>query len=199
MSADPERFAERDRAVRGTYKRDTVPGYRHQVISPDPTCPPYLERWIFGFGIPGREALFSLRLHHFFSSDEPHLHDHPFAFWTLVLRGSYEDWVACSWCDGRGGRDYAEWVDMPSGPTPVQGRRPCAYCHGSGQMLGTRMTPGRIRFRPALHKHRVVTTGCWTLVLSGPKIRDWGFDVPGIGWLRQREYFRRFGGHAACE
>ncbi len=50
-----------------------------------PECP-YLRRWVLNLG------LFSVRLHHWFYGDDPrHMHDHPWAFWTIVLRGSYTD------------------------------------------------------------------------------------------------------------
>lgn len=186
------------------FKRDDSVGYRHEIIPPDRAddCP-YMERWIVGFG-PGmfakaeerdedQKAWFSLRLHHFFRSDEDHLHDHPTWFWAFVLRGSYEDWVECKRCKGSG---------LAPGPwnhrLNRQGTEPCDPCGGTGQVLGTRMVPGKIRYRPALHRHRVVTDGCWTLCLFGPKKRDWGFYTPE-GWLRNRAYFRKYGGSAACE
>ena len=165
-----------------TFKPDHMVGFRHEVIPPnEPDCK-YLERWVLGIGRPGRGAKYTLRLHHFFRSDEDHLHDHPFWFITLVLKGSYEDWVECPTCAG-GKRWFAAG---------------CTHCAGTRQIIGTRMTPGTIRYRPALHRHRVVTDGCWTLVLSGPKVRDWGFYVDGK-WMRQRAYFRKFGGSAACD
>jgi len=42
-----------------------------------------------------------------------------------------------------------------------------------------RMTRGRLRFRPAEHQHTVEVDkgGCWTLVLTGPEFRFWGFWV----------------------
>lgn len=50
-----------------------------------PECP-YLHRWVFGFG------LFSIRLHHWHSSDDSrYLHDHPWWFFTIVLKGGYTD------------------------------------------------------------------------------------------------------------
>ena len=47
---------------------------------------PYLRRWAINFG------LFSVRLHHWYSSDDKrHKHDHPSWFITLVLKGKYAD------------------------------------------------------------------------------------------------------------
>lgn len=58
------------------------------------------------------------------------------------------------------------------------------------------MSPGRIRFRPALHRHTVEVHpgGCWTLLLTGRKSRRWGF-YPGGKFKRSEKYFKRFGHH----
>jgi hypothetical protein len=169
------------------FKPDDSVGYRYERIPPDqPDCP-YLDRWVIGVGVPGRKSWFSLRLHHFFRSDEDHLHDHPAAFLTLVLKGAYDDVVGCRNCDGKGVLN-----DPFSFPN-----EPCGFCLGTGRVVGDHMSPGSVRFRPALHAHRVVTEGCWTLVLFGPRKRDWGFYAPE-GWIRQRLYFKRYGGAAAC-
>ena len=55
----------------------------------------------------------------------------------------------------------------------------------------------RIAWRPALHRHTVQVSpgGCWTLLLTGPKIRPFGFWVNGEKFLRSNRYFRKFGAH----
>jgi hypothetical protein len=55
---------------------------------------------------------------------------------------------------------------------------------------------GSSRFRPALHTHtvRVDPGGCWSLLITGRKSRDWGFWVDGK-WMRMRRYFRAHGHH----
>lgn len=111
---------------------------------------PYAERWVLDLG------LFSLRLHHFRSSDDPRaFHDHPWWFVTLVLRGSYID-------------------RSPAGDDSL-----CA---------------GSIRYRPALHRHTVVTDGCWTVLLTGRHKRIWGFWPDGK-FKRSRRYFHKYGHH----
>lgn len=60
------------------------------------------------------------------------------------------------------------------------------------------LSVGSIRFRPALHKHTVSTTGCWTLLLTGPQKREWGFWVPrsyGQRWIKRNKYFYEHGIH----
>jgi len=52
-----------------------------------------------------------------------------------------------------------------------------------------------IAYRPATHAHRVVLPKtlsgdpipCWTLVVTGPVIRDWGFLCPS-GWRHWKEF-----------
>ena len=52
----------------------------------------------------------------------------------------------------------------------------------------------RIVFRPArcLHKiYSVPASPCWTLFITGPVVRDWGFRIPGGGggkWVRHDVY-----------
>ncbi len=56
-----------------------------------------------------------------------------------------------------------------------------------------------IRYRAALHKHTVKTTGCWTLLLTGPEKRVWGFWITRRTghpyWVRASRYFRKKGHH----
>lgn len=61
------------------------------------------------------------------------------------------------------------------------------------------MNAGKICFRKALHAHTVETKGCWTLVLTGPEIRRWGFytlnKTGGKIWLKAKRYFIKYGHH----
>lgn len=58
------------------------------------------------------------------------------------------------------------------------------------------LTRGAVRYRPALHRHttKVAPAGCWTLVLTGPEIRKWGFWVNGK-FRKANKYFFRHGHH----
>jgi hypothetical protein len=55
---------------------------------------------------------------------------------------------------------------------------------------------GNIRYRPALHKHSVHVDqgGAWTLLLTGPKTRKWGFQV-SKKWKKANKYFLEHGAH----
>jgi hypothetical protein len=59
---------------------------------------------------------------------------------------------------------------------------------------------GAVRVRGPLHRHTVVVpaVGCWTLLLTGPVVRRWGFWVArprGLKFLKQNKYFWRHGHH----
>lgn len=88
------------------------------------------------------------------------LHDHPWSFVSLILRGGYGEWAA----DTRSASDrpawrYRQWRRWSVHPMP-------------------------------LHiAHRIVFTmpGTVTLVLRGPKVRRWGFYLPE-GWVDWEDY-----------
>ena len=51
--------------------------------------------------------------------------------------------------------------------------------------------PGSLRLRLAATAHRLevpVTRWCWTLVITGPRFRSWGFHCPERGWVHWREF-----------
>lgn len=51
-------------------------------------------------------------------------------------------------------------------------------------------TAGRVRLRSAKYAHRIdLIDGqpCWTLFITGPRMREWGFHCPW-GWRHWREF-----------
>lgn len=58
---------------------------------------------------------------------------------------------------------------------------------------------GSIRYRPAYHRHTVLTEGVWTLVVTGPRMRQWGFwdRMSGRFVKANKWFFTR--GHHPCE
>ena len=117
----------------------------------------YLRRW---YVIP-RNRFFNIYLHEVLRDDDDHaLHDHPWVNCSIVLRGGYYEVTP----RGRFWR-----------------------------------TPGSVTFRRATAAHRLELSraskicrmpdgtarrvygksrGCWSLFLTGPKIRTWGFHCP---------------------
>jgi hypothetical protein len=137
-------------------------------LAEDHTCQTgvYLRRWRL------ETPWFSIRLHHWFASDDDRsMHDHPWDFITIPLRGSYLDE---HYTRRSGDPDDVE-IDVPT---------------------AERVRVGRIYYRPSTHAHWVhLDRGrVWTLVLTGPKIRRWGFWVKDK-WVRSYRYFYRFGNH----
>lgn len=55
---------------------------------------------------------------------------------------------------------------------------------------------GSVRYRPALHRHTVVPDkgGAWTVIVTGPKSRSWGFWREGK-FYKANKWFARFGHH----
>ena len=113
--------------------------------------------------------LFSIRLHHWRDSDDHrHAHDHDWKFATIVLWGSYTD------C------------------TPIYG--------DDGLLVGWNketLRAGSIRFRSEHHRHYVdVPKGAWTLIVTGPKVRKFGFWITRDKWIKANKYFFKYGHHA---
>ena len=59
---------------------------------------------------------------------------------------------------------------------------------------------GSVRFRPALHQHTVFPgpQGAWTLLLTGPVTRSWGFWLDGK-FRKANKWFARYGHHPCAE
>lgn len=102
---------------------------------------------------------FNVYLHHFMASDEDAaLHDHPWANMSLILDGGYiEHTVRAS----------------------------------DGKHILTPRVAGDVVFRRATQAHRVEMSApglsCWSLFITGPKVRTWGFHCPK-GWVPWREF-----------
>src|ERR1700722_4369121 len=62
-----------------------------------------------------------------------------------------------------------------------------------------RVGPGSVRFRRATYRHTVQVDpgGCWTLLLTGPERREWGFWVGGRFRKRNKYFYEH--GHHPCE
>lgn len=117
---------------------------------------------------------FGIYLHRFEGSDDECLHDHPWPFVSIILRGGYFEYV--------GEAFGASWDGSPRWQ---QIRR---RWHGVGSIL----------FRRANHAHRVeldhAKPQTISLVIRGPRSRPWGFFTR-LGWLPWQQY--HYGTH--CE
>ena len=115
---------------------------------------PYMHRW---FVIP-RNRIFNVYLHKFLRDDDDRaLHDHPWPSVSLVLKGGYYEQTK-----GPDGSFERRWF----GPGNVIFRGP-RYAH--------RVELGR-RYVGGFTLEDVVP--CWTLFVTGPRVREWGFHCP---------------------
>jgi len=128
----------------------------------------YMERfWLF------QTRWLSCRLHHICSHDwDPHLHDHPWDFVSVVLKGAYVE-------------------RRPHSPI-----KPVFVTHdfeGRREMVEPYTTVARKRgsicYRRATDRHRIsyVAPGTWTLFFLRPRIQWWGFYTPA-GKIHYRNY-----------
>jgi len=101
---------------------------------------------------------FQIVVHNFVRDDPPDLHDH--AWWnvSIVLRGLL--------------------VETTLAPTPWGGEAYTSRYLRAGDVV--------LRKAGALHRLRVVNTA-WTLFITGPGRRQWGYDVDGK-WVPWQQY-----------
>lgn len=146
--------------------RRLISGRPHQVIGGAED--PYLRRWYL---IP-RNPLINVYLHQFLRSDDDRaLHDHPWWFVSLILRGGYYEHTpgGIRW---RGAPSIAyrrathiHRVELPGGP------------EGSGRENDEEP--------------------CWTVIVTGRRSRSWGFwcrnKPPAVQFVPWRDF-----GDAGC-
>ena len=121
---------------------------------------PYLERYYL-FLKDRKKFPFNVFLHRFLKGDPDDVHDHPWGYFTIILKGGYYEWTPEF--DHRG---------IKIGETR----------HWRG--------PGHFRVCSSTSYHRIeLAEGveCWTLFMPGPKQRDWGFLVKNK-WVQWEQY-----------
>lgn len=140
---------------------------------------PYLDRLVIF-----RCNWFSVFLHIFRDGDDECMHDHPWPFVSVILRGGY-------------------WEHTDPGPVCTNCNLPCfsSYdnsrcCDAPPVFTGPARSkrwyrPGSVLFRRSDHAHRVEIDRSKpapvTLVFVGRRCRDWGFYTR-FGWLPWRRY-----------
>jgi hypothetical protein len=120
----------------------------------DPAAP-YLRRW---WVIP-RNRVFNVYLHEFLRDDDDRaLHDHPWPWLSIMLRGEYIEHTIAA-----GGINHAKR-------------------HQAG---GFRAHGPNYAHRLALADHG---RPAWTLFITGPRLREWGFHCPFAGWVHWQNF-----------
>jgi hypothetical protein len=124
---------------------------------------PYLERYYLF--LRERERFpFNVFLHKFLKSDPDDVHDHPWPYATLILKGGYWEWIPHFDTVGRKTGEYQVWRG-----------------------------PGHFRVSKANSFHRIELDPditAWTLFMPGPKQRDWGFMVRNK-WVQWEQYLKQ--------
>jgi hypothetical protein len=155
---------------------------------------PYMDRFVL------QTPWFEVRLHHILRSDDDRaLHDHPFSFTSLLLTGGYREvrpvakfpadvpYGALVW-----GYPPTAFIDLIAQHTAEHERYRQAAADGPHEVV--EIPRFSLVRRRAENAHRLILDRpVWTLVLAGPRGREWGFYVPGLGWLRHDQYIRTYG------
>ena len=121
---------------------------------------PYLERYYL-FLKDRKRFPFNVFLHKFLKSDPDDVHDHPWGYFTLILKGGYYEWIPQFDASGKKIGEMARWCG-----------------------------PGHFRVCSANSFHRIEldpSVECWTLFMPGPQKREWGFLTKGK-WVQHEEY-----------
>ena len=123
---------------------------------------PYLERYYL-FLKDRKKFPFNIFLHRFLKGVPDDVHDHPWPYATLILKGGYYEWIPQFDKQGNKFSEIAVW----RGP-------------GSFRVCGAN-SYHRIELDPSVE--------CWTLFMPGPQKREWGFLVNNK-WVQHEQYLQ---------
>lgn len=133
----------------------------------------YLRRW---WVIP-RNNRFNIYLHNMLRSDDPILHDHMYWSFSVILTDGIRE----------------RWVEDP------QGMRDKELPYHEGEPVRLKLEnyarertfhEGDLVLRSAEMAHQLIIEEgepAWTLFITGPRIKDWGFYCPK-GWRHWSKY-----------
>ena len=136
---------------------------RHRIILDRRANAPLLERY-YVFLKDRLHFPFNIFVHKFCKSDPDDVHDHPWPYATLILKGGYYEWV-------------------PEFDTAGQMFSETRHWRG----------PGHFRICSANSYHRIeLVPGitAWSLFMPGPQKREWGFLVKNK-WIHNDEYLSK--------
>lgn len=129
---------------------------------------PYLLRWHL---VPQNEN-FNVYLHCFKRPDDDRaLHDHPWPSISIIIRGRYVEVLP----------------DLLAAATPYSLIYHLPVIRKTRSMLS--VVP---RMATSPHRVELPDGDCWSLFLTGRKVREWGFHCKE-GWLHNVEYERLYG------
>ena len=133
---------------------------RHRIILDRRSSEPLLERY-YVFLKDRTWFPFNIFVHKFCKSDPDDVHDHPWPYFTLILKGGYYEWIPQFDKHGNKFGELAHW-----------------------------RKPGHFRICSSKSYHRIELdpdVTCWSLFMPGAKQREWGFLVKNK-WIHNEEY-----------
>jgi len=136
---------------------------RHRIILDRQSNEPLLERY-YVFLKDRTWFPFNIFVHKFCKSDPDDVHDHPWPYATLILKGGYYEWIPQFNPDGTKNCEIRKWRG-----------------------------PGHFRICSPNSYHRIelkedVTP--WSLFMPGPQKREWGFLV-NDKWIESETYLSK--------
>ena len=134
---------------------------RKRIIFDRVNNAPYLERYYLFLKERGRFP-FNVFLHKFLKGDPDDVHDHPWPYATLILKGGYFEYT----------------------PSFENGKMVGETKHWRG--------PGHFRICGSNSYHRIELkpgVTAWTLFMPGPHKREWGFLVNNK-WIQHEQYLK---------
>ncbi len=135
---------------------------RKRIVMDRQNNDPYLERYYL-FLKDRKKFPFNVFLHHFLKGDPNDVHDHPWSYATLILKGGYWEWLPQFNSKGQKIGELSVWRG-----------------------------PGHFRLCKAESYHRIELdpdVDCWTLFMPGPQKREWGFLVKNK-WVHNDSYLQ---------
>jgi hypothetical protein len=135
---------------------------RKRIILDRDSNEPYLERY-YVFLKDRKTFPFNVFIHKFLKSDPDDVHDHPWPYATLILKGGYYEWIPVFNSLGSKIGEIAKWRG-----------------------------PGHFRTCSANSYHRIEldpAVECWTMFMPGKQTREWGFLV-NDEWVNNEQYFK---------
>lgn len=136
---------------------------RKRIIMDRISSEPYLERYYI-FLKERKHFPFNVFLHKFLKSDPDDVHDHPWSYATIILKGGYWEYKPIFNNLGEKIGEKKYW-----------------------------RKPGSFRYSPAASYHRIElepSVECWTLFMPGPQRKEWGFLVRNK-WIPNEQYLEQ--------
>ena len=133
---------------------------RKRIVLDRQSNEPYLERYYL-FLKDRKKFPFNIFIHKFLKSDPDDVHDHPWPYATLILKGGYWEWIPHFNSQGKKINELAKWRGA-----------------------------GHFRICKATSYHRIEldpNITAWTLFMPGPQKREWGF-LKNNKWIHNEKY-----------